>query len=115
VRGPNDSPEVQEGFLIHLVPVEQIGVIAEIAQEPIQLPERSFGAIQPTREGSCGKRFRLENDQANGKERFLGMPAIGSSIDSNEEQALEKTVAILVSRMQTGNVSFHGFASTGWA
>jgi hypothetical protein len=41
------------------------------------------------------------------------MPAIGSGIDSNEEQALEKIFAILLSRMETGNVSLHGFASGG--
>ena len=43
------------------------------------------------------------------------MPAIGSRIDSNQEQAFEKTFGILLSSMQTGNMSLHGFASTGWA
>ena len=43
------------------------------------------------------------------------MPAIGSRIDSNQEQAFEKIFGILLSGMQTGNVSLHGFASTGWA
>jgi hypothetical protein len=41
------------------------------------------------------------------------MPAIEGGIDSNEEQAFEKIFAILLPRMETGNVSLHSFASTG--
>jgi hypothetical protein len=50
MRCPNDSAKLEQSFFIHLVLAEQIGVIAEIAQKPIELPEGSFGAIQPTRE-----------------------------------------------------------------
>ena len=46
---PNDSAKLQQSFLINLILVEQVGVITEITQEPIQLPEGSFGAIEPAR------------------------------------------------------------------
>jgi hypothetical protein len=97
VRCPKHPAEVQEGLLIHLVSVEQIGVIAEITQEPIQLPEGSFSAVQPPREGSSYKRLRLQNNKANRQKRFLRMPAIRSGIDSNQEKAFEKIFAILLS------------------
>ena len=47
---PNDPTKVEQGLFIHLIPTEEFGVVAEIAQEPIQLPERSFGAIEPAGE-----------------------------------------------------------------
>ena len=43
------------------------------------------------------------------------MPAVGSRIDSDQEEAFEKIFAILLSGMQTGNMSLHGFASTDGA
>ena len=49
-RGPNDSAKIDDSLFVDLILVKQIGVIAEITQEPIQLPERSFGAVQSTRE-----------------------------------------------------------------
>ena len=71
MRCPNNSAKAAERFLIHLVSVEQIRVIAEIPQKPIQLPEGSLSAIQPPRKQSRCKRLRLENDKSNGQERFL--------------------------------------------
>jgi len=97
VRGPNDSPKVQERLIIYFIAAEEVGVVAKISEEPVELPEGSFGAVQPSREGSCCKLFRLENDKANGQKWFLGVPAIRSGIDSNEEQAFEKIFAILLS------------------
>ena len=45
---PNDSAELEQSLLINLILVEQVGVIAKITQEPIQFPQGSFGAIEPT-------------------------------------------------------------------
>jgi hypothetical protein len=44
-----------------------------------------------------------------------GDAAVGSRIDSNQEQAFEKAFVILLSGMQAGNMSFHGFTSKAWA
>src|ERR1700690_1984680 len=115
MRDPNHTAKVQQGFFIHLILAEQVGVIAEITEKPVQFPERSFGAIQPTGEWSPRKWFGLEDDKSHGQERLLRMPAVGRGIDSNQEKAFEKIFAILLPGMQAGNVSFHGFASTGWA
>src|ERR1700746_602817 len=93
---PNNSAKAEECFLIDLVSAEQIGTVAEISQKPIQLPQGSLSAIQPPRKRSCCKRLRLENDKANGQERFLRVPAIRTSINANKEQAFEKTFPILL-------------------
>jgi hypothetical protein len=45
---PHDAAELDESPLIDLILVEQVGVVAKITQEPIQFPEGSFGAIEPT-------------------------------------------------------------------
>ena len=47
IGSPNDSAELEQSLLINLILVEQVGVIAEITEEPIQLPEGSFGAVEP--------------------------------------------------------------------
>ena len=50
VRGPNDPAKVYECLFIDLILCEEFLVVAEIAQEPIELPERAFGAVEPARE-----------------------------------------------------------------
>ena len=42
--------EPDQSFLIDLVAAEQFGVVAEIAQEPAELPQGFRGAIEPARE-----------------------------------------------------------------
>ena len=54
---PDHAAEIDQGLFVHLILGEQFRVIAEIAQEPIQLPESSFGAIEPTREGAALEGF----------------------------------------------------------
>ena len=43
------------------------------------------------------------------------MPAVGSGIDTDQEQSLQLTLVILISGMQSGNMASHGFASLAWA
>src|ERR1700719_1395237 len=93
---PNDSAKFEQSFIVDLILSEQFRVVSEIAQKPIQLPKRSFGAVEPAQKRSFRKRFGLENDKPQRQERLLRMPAIGSSIDPNESQPFEKTVSILL-------------------
>ena len=78
-RSPDDSPEIQECFFIHLISTEQLGVVAKIAKKPIEFPERAFGTVKASREGKCLKGGRFQYGEAQRQEGFLGMPAIGKA------------------------------------
>src|SRR5713101_6140311 len=83
VGNANDSTEVEESLLIDLVLAEQVGVVTEISEEPVELPQRPFSAIQPACEGASCERLRLQDDESNHPEWFLPMPAIGSPLDTD--------------------------------
>ena len=48
-RRPNDSPKIQECFFVDLIPAEEFGVVAEISEEPGELPKRTFRAVESSR------------------------------------------------------------------
>jgi hypothetical protein len=112
--GPNDTSKVQEGFFINLVPGQQFGVVAKIAKEPRKLPKGAIRAVEAPREGKCFMGGWLQDAEAEGQEGLLRMPAIGSALDPNQEESIEVTDQILLAGMETGNVSSHDLASTGW-
>jgi hypothetical protein len=90
-RSSNDSPKVQERFLVDLIFPEQFGVIGKVPKKPIELPKCSLAAVQPPREGMGCERLGLKDYKAKNQEGLLRMPAIGSCIDTHQEQALERT------------------------
>jgi hypothetical protein len=47
VRGTNNAAKVCERFFIHLIAVKQVGIVAKVSEEPMELPEGPLGAIQP--------------------------------------------------------------------
>jgi len=57
--------EPNHAFLIELIADEQLGVVAEIAQEPGELPERSFRAPEAPGKGSAGQSLGLNYGEAN--------------------------------------------------
>src|SRR5271157_1322076 len=114
MRGSEDSPKVQESLFLHFIAAEEVPVVAKISQEPIELPESSFGTVQPASDGPSGKGLGLQHHKPDGEEWFLRMPAVGSSIDTDQEQSFEETVATLLHGMQAWDMAFHGFPSTGW-
>jgi hypothetical protein len=113
MRGSEDSPEVQESLFLHFIAAEKVPVIVKVPQEPIELPESSLGAVQPANDGPSGKGLGLEHHKPDGKEWFLVMPAVGSSVDTDQEQPFKETVAILSHGMQAWDMAFHGFPSAG--
>src|SRR5271157_3768725 len=102
MRGPEDSPEVQESLFLHFIAAEEVTVVAKVPQEPIELPESPFGAVQPANDGPSGKGLGLEDHKPDGEEWFLRMPAVGSSVDPDQEQPFEEAVTILAHGMQAG-------------
>ena len=105
-------PKIKDSFFIDLVSSEEFGVISKVSKEPTEFPECTLGAVEAPREGKCFMRGWFQDAEAQGKERLLGMPAIGSPFDPYKEEPIEITDQILLPRMQTGNVSPHDFAST---
>jgi hypothetical protein len=49
-RDTNDSAKPHELLFINFIPTQQIGVIAEVPQEPAEFPEGSRTAIEPSGE-----------------------------------------------------------------
>src|ERR1700722_10197588 len=72
-RGAHDSAESQKGLVVHLVPAQQIRVVAEIPQEPAEFPQGFGGAVEPTGEGMTLVFPRLKNREAHDVERSLRM------------------------------------------
>jgi hypothetical protein len=107
VRGTNDPAKVQEGFFIDLIAMEQVGIVAKVSEEPMELPQGSLGAIQPAEKGPISKGLRLQNDKSELHEWFLWVPPIPSSFHTHQKHAIETGFGILVSRMQTGNLMSH--------
>jgi hypothetical protein len=44
--GPDDTAKIQERLFINLISGEQLGVVAEIPQEPAEFPKRPLGAVE---------------------------------------------------------------------
>ncbi len=47
VRDANNTLQPNERFLVEFISTQQIGVIAEIAQEPAQAPQSFWCAVDP--------------------------------------------------------------------
>jgi hypothetical protein len=94
--GSDNTAKIQERLFIDLISSKEFGVISKIAQEPTEFPKRAFSAVEAPGEGKCFMRGRLQDAEAQGKEGFLGMPAIGGPFDSDQEEPVEITDQILL-------------------
>ena len=95
-------------LFIDFVSAHQIGVIAEIAQEPAELPEGLGSAVEPAGEGMALVFFGFENDEPQDVERSLRMPAIEGPIDADQEDAFQDASTVAAFAMQTGMWRFMG-------
>jgi hypothetical protein len=85
IRGPDDPAKFRERFFIDLVILEELRVVAKISQKPVEFPESSFRAVQPTGEEPGFKRFGFQNCKADLYEGLLRMPSVASPIHANEK------------------------------
>src|SRR5208337_2349672 len=107
----NDTPKIHERLFIDLVSGEQLCVVAKVVEEPTEFPKGALGAVKAPGEGKSFMRGGLQDAKAKGEEGLLGMPAIGSPLNTNKEEPVKITHQILLARMQTGNVAPHDLAS----
>jgi hypothetical protein len=80
--------ESQQAFLIQFIAAQQFGVIAEIAQELGELPQRLGRAVEASGKGSVEEWFRLKNAEANGVIGLLFVPAVLYALDPDQVQAI---------------------------
>ena len=103
--GAQNARETEQSLLIHLVSAEQIRVVAEIPQKPIQFPERLLGAVESSGNLAGGEVLGLEDREAEDEERFLRMPAIVGPIHANQEHAFQEVVrCVMLPHADQGNV-----------
>ena len=57
-----DTAKVYQGLFIDLILSEEFLVIAKIPQEPIELPEGPFGAVEPAGERTSFEGIRLKHN-----------------------------------------------------
>src|SRR5262249_768414 len=92
-RGSNDTAKINQSLVVNLVLGQQFHVVAEIAQEPVELPQGSWGAIETTGERPARQRFRLKYYKPNEQKGFLAVPAIGGPFDTSKKQTFERNIA----------------------
>src|ERR1700722_9998403 len=61
VGDSDNSPEPPQGSLVNFVPAKQIGVVAEVSEEPAQFPEGSGCGVEPTGDRPAGVLLKLED------------------------------------------------------
>src|SRR5258706_3063768 len=86
------APQVDKGLVIDLIFAKQLGVVAEVAQKPTQLPHSPGRAIQPTGHEATGQMLWLEDSEADLVIRFLLVPATLRPIHPNKEQTIRNGV-----------------------
>jgi hypothetical protein len=111
VRDANNTLQPNECFLIEFVPTQQIRVIAKIAQEPAQPPERFGCAIDAPSEGMAQLLFGFNHGQSHQVKRPGRVPPVKRSIHLDEEGTFEMIGTISAFAMQAWNMAFHEVTS----
>ena len=104
--------QTHELRFIHFIASEQFGVVAEVAQEPVQLPQGFRAAIEPARNDVPGKPAGLKNGQSERVVRLLCLPLKLGSLHANEEDPVGDLVGgTAIGGVQAGDLAFHAAPS----
>jgi hypothetical protein len=106
---------MQEGLFIDAVILEKLRVVTEISEKPVESPERSLRAVQPTREGPSCEGLRFENRELELYKRPLRMPPVAGAVHANKKQTVELAFNSVLILIKARNLALHDFASTGRA
>jgi hypothetical protein len=82
------STQANQVLVVDLVLPEQLGVVTEIAQEPVEFPQRSGRAVEATGNRVSSEFFRFKDREAEKIKRFSRVPSMVGSFDSNQEQTI---------------------------
>src|SRR3984893_8640146 len=111
VGDPYDTSQAEQRLFIDFVSAHQIGVIAEIPQEPAEFPKRFGGAVETTVEWTALMFSWFKNGEPQNVERALRMPAVEGPIDTDQEDALQNGLGVETFTMQTWDMGFHELTS----
>src|SRR5450631_882924 len=108
----DDSLQTYELALVDFVATEEFSVVAEVAQEPVELPQGFRGAIEPAREAVASEPAGLKNGKRQCVVGFLCLPLIPNTLHPDEEDSVGDLVAsTAIGGMQAGDLTFHAAPS----
>ena len=82
------STQANQILVIDFVLPEKLGVVTEIAQEPVEFPERSGRAVEATGNQVSREFFRFKDREAEKIKGFSRVPSMIGTFDPNQEQAV---------------------------
>ena len=82
---PAESDEI---LVVDFVVAKQVSVVAEVAQEPSELPKRFGRAIDAAGKGFAFELLRLKDSETEEVKGLLRVPAILGSLHADEEQSI---------------------------
>ena len=101
--------------LVDFVASEQFGVVAEVAQEPVQLPQGLRAAIEPAGDDLSGKPAGLKDGQSQCVIGLLCLPLKPGPLHPNQEDSVRNLVGgTAIGGVQAGDLAFHA-APSFWA
>ena len=80
----DDTGEPDQALLVNLISAEQLGVVNEVAQKPVEFPQRSGRAVEAACNRVSGEFFGLDDREAQEIEWFSRIPTIMRSLHANE-------------------------------
>ena len=84
----DDAAESNEVLVIDFIPPKYFGVVAEVAEEPGELPQGFRRAIHTAGNSVSRERLWLKDGEAQEVIGFLGVPAILGPVHTHQEQAV---------------------------
>ena len=86
------SLQAHKLVFVHFITAEQLDIVAKIPQEPVQLPERFWIAVEPTGDDVIGKPVWLKNDHAHRVVRLRGLPPVEDPLHPNQKNSVGNLV-----------------------
>src|SRR6516165_3872654 len=87
--GADDTAKLKQRSFIDLVAAQEFGIVAKVAQEPVQAPESAFTAVDTAGKRLVQVSFWLQNPEAHGQKRLLGMLAVSGVFNTHQEEPVE--------------------------
>src|ERR1022692_4668622 len=82
------APQVDQGLVVDRIIAQQFGVVAEVAQEPAQLPHSPGCAVDTASHKAAGQMLGLDNREPDLVKRLLPVPAILRAIYPDKKQTV---------------------------